>query len=234
MWFPSATLTQSDYNICHYGIDSHHIHMAITSANNISGYKQYDNNICHNKHNKLTLPSVNKRLAKHTNPLAKLSKIVNVNFPHTPSKVGVLEIIIFPIHQKKACWLDWQKLVFFEKNWFCSWEIEFFIPGEPSEQDSNNLSGNNTRRDTTKDKYKENIVIPYTRGVGKSIKNICRKYGIQTHFKGNRTIKNILVKPIDKDPLEIKGGATYWYQCGEAHMQWGVHRRDIQDLWGKT
>ena len=34
-------------------------------------------------------------LNKHNNPLAKLSKIVNVNFPHTPSKVGVLERIIF-------------------------------------------------------------------------------------------------------------------------------------------
>ena len=33
---------------------------------------------------------------------------------------------------------------------------------------------------------------------------ICRKYSIQTHFKGNRTIKNILVKPKDKDPLDRK------------------------------
>ena len=34
-------------------------------------------------------------LNKHNNPFAKLSKIVNVNFPHTPSKVGVLERMIF-------------------------------------------------------------------------------------------------------------------------------------------
>ena len=44
---------------------------------------------------------------------------------------------------------------------------------------------------------------------------ICRKYGFQTHFKGNRTIKNILVKPKDKDPLDRMNGAIYWYQCGE-------------------
>ena len=45
---------------------------------------------------------------------------------------------------------------------------------------------------TTEAKTKGHIVIPYTQSLCKSIK-ICSKYGIQTHFKGNRTIKNILV-----------------------------------------
>ena len=49
----------------------------------------------------------------------------------------------------------------------------------------------------------------------KEHKNICRRNGIQTHFKGNRTIKNILVKPKDKDPLDRRNGAVYWYQCGK-------------------
>ena len=65
----------------------------------------------------------------------------------------------------------------------------------PSEQDSNNPYSNNTGRDTTKDKYSKGyIVIPYTQGLRETIKKICRKYGIQTHFKGNRTTKNILVR----------------------------------------
>ena len=35
--------------------------------------------------------------------------------------------------------------------------------GEPSEEDSNNTSGNTIGRDSTKEKYnKGNIVIPYT------------------------------------------------------------------------
>ena len=42
---------------------------------------------------------------------------------------------------------------------------------------------------------------------------ICRKYGIKTHFKGNRTIKNILIQPRDKDPLERKSEVITWYQC---------------------
>ena len=42
---------------------------------------------------------------------------------------------------------------------------------------------------------KGHIVIPYTQGLCESIKKICGRYGIQTHFKGGRTIKNLLVSP---------------------------------------
>ena len=42
-------------------IISHHNHMALTSANNISSYKYYDNNICHNQHKQVALPSVNNK-----------------------------------------------------------------------------------------------------------------------------------------------------------------------------
>ena len=38
---------------------------------------------------------------------------------------------------------------------------------------------------------------------------------IQTPFKGNKTIKQILDKPKDKDPLDRRRGAIYWYQCRE-------------------
>ena len=68
----------------------------------------------------------------------------------------------------------------------------------------------------TKDKHSlGHIVIPYTHGLGESIKKNCKKYGMQTHFKGNRTLKQLLVKPKDLDPTEEKGGAIYMYQCGE-------------------
>ena len=54
--------------------------------------------------------------------------------------------------------------------------------------------------DSTKERYnKGHIVIPYMQGLGESIKNICKRYDIHTYFKGNRTIKKILVKPRDKD-----------------------------------
>ena len=57
------------------------------------------------------------------------------------------------------------------------------------------------------------IVIPYVQGLGENIKNTCNKYGIQTYFKGNRTLKQILVKPKDKDSKEKESGVIYCYQC---------------------
>ena len=67
-------------------------------------------------------------------------------------------------------------------------------------------------------KTKGHIVIPYTQGLCESIKKICSRYDIQTHFKGNSTIKNLLVSPKDKDPMANKSGAIYWFQCGTFHV----------------
>ena len=62
---------------------------------------------------------------------------------------------------------------------------------------------------------RDHIVIPYTQGLCESIKKICGRYGIQTHFKGGRTIQNLLVSPKDKDPMVNQSGAIYRYQCGD-------------------
>ena len=62
---------------------------------------------------------------------------------------------------------------------------------------------------------KGHIIIPYTQGLCESIKKICGRYGIQTHFKVGRTIRNLLVSPKDKDPMVNQSGAIYWYQCGD-------------------
>ena len=61
----------------------------------------------------------------------------------------------------------------------------------------------------------DHIFMPYTKGLCESIKNICGSYGIQTHFKGSSTIKNLLVSPKDKDPIVGKSGAIYWFQCDD-------------------
>ena len=68
---------------------------------------------------------------------------------------------------------------------------------------------------TIEGKNKGHIVIPYTQGLCESINKICGRYGIQTHFKGGRTIKSLLVSPKDKDPVVNQSGAIYWYQCGD-------------------
>ena len=46
-------------------------------------------------------------------------------------------------------------------------------------------------------------------------KRSVNRYVIQTHFKGGRTIKSLLVSPKDKEPMVNQSGAIYWYQCGD-------------------
>ena len=68
---------------------------------------------------------------------------------------------------------------------------------------------------TSEVKTKGHIVIPYTQGLCESIKKICGRYGIQAHFKGSSTNKNLLFSPKDIDPMVNQSGAIYWYQCGD-------------------
>ena len=48
------------------------------------------------------------------------------------------------------------------------------------------------------------IVIPYTQGLCESIKKICGRYGIQTHFKGGNTFRNLLVPQRTETPWSTK------------------------------
>ena len=79
----------------------------------------------------------------------------------------------------------------------------------------NNHGTTVTQPVTNEVKTKGHIIIPYTEGLCESIKKICGRYGIQTHFKGGRTIKNLLVSPKDKDPMVNQSGVIYWHQCGD-------------------
>ena len=80
--------------------------------------------------------------------------------------------------------------------------------------DGANNQGTTGNPATTREvKSKGHIVIPYTQGLCESIKKICGRYGIQTHFKGGSTIKNLLVFPKDRDPMVNQSDAIYWYQC---------------------
>ena len=51
------------------------------------------------------------------------------------------------------------------------------------------------------------------RSCAKSIKNICKQYGIQTYFKSGKTLKNILVAAKDKNMVKQKSGVIYWFRC---------------------
>ena len=57
------------------------------------------------------------------------------------------------------------------------------------------------------------ITVSYSDGLSESVKNICKKYGIQVHFKSGKSIKDELVAPKDKDHLTKKSGIIYRYKC---------------------
>ena len=59
------------------------------------------------------------------------------------------------------------------------------------------------------------MVVPYQQGLSERIKNTCKKYGVQVHFKGGKTIKGLLMAPKDKDPITNKSGIIYRYKCSE-------------------
>ena len=57
------------------------------------------------------------------------------------------------------------------------------------------------------------MVLPYVRGLSKSMKNICSRYGVQVHYKGGNTIKGLLMTPKDKDHITKKSGIIYRFKC---------------------
>ena len=65
---------------------------------------------------------------------------------------------------------------------------------------NNKRKKNNTTYNLNSNK-KPYIVVPYMKGLSESCKNICRRHGIEMHFKGANTIRQVLVHPKDKDNI---------------------------------
>ena len=48
---------------------------------------------------------------------------------------------------------------------------------------------------------------------GEKFRKLCKKKGIQVHFKGTNTLRTALGNPKDKDPQNNQTGIIYHYQC---------------------
>ena len=57
------------------------------------------------------------------------------------------------------------------------------------------------------------MAIPYIKGLGEKFKRACNKQGIQVHFKGTNTVKQLLMAPKDKDLMLTKSGVIYRCKC---------------------
>ena len=72
----------------------------------------------------------------------------------------------------------------------------------------------NRRTLSTISNKKPYIVVPYMKGLSETCKNTCGRHGIEMHFKGVNTIRQLLVHPKDKDDILKKSGVIYRYKCG--------------------
>ena len=80
---------------------------------------------------------------------------------------------------------------------------------------NNNISINSKNNK----KNKPYIVVLYMKGLSESCKSICRKHGIDMHFRGVNTIKELLVHPKDRDNILQKSGVIYRYKCYRANCE---------------
>ena len=75
------------------------------------------------------------------------------------------------------------------------------------------------------------VVIPYTKGLSKGIRRICRDYGVKVAFKSDR-----LVKVKDKLCIDKQSSAVYKIPCscgkfylGETTRQLGTRIKELKD-----
>ena len=89
------------------------------------------------------------------------------------------------------------------------WEHKFNHPNQASS--TNNTTTNNNPANNNN--YKTTIVVPYIPNTADKFKKLCKRRGIQVHFKGTNTLRTTLGNPKDKDPKVNQTGIIYQYQC---------------------
>ena len=109
------------------------------------------------------------------------------------------DILIYSKTQKER---ECRFLILFSFN--CKVEL----CSKSQETENKGLRGN-----TNPIKRRTYITVPYIKGLGESVKNTCKKYGIQVFFKGGKTIKDLLMAPKDRDLITQKSGIIYRYKC---------------------
>ena len=90
------------------------------------------------------------------------------------------------------------------------WQLKFTQSNQQSNNNTNTTSCNNPADNTKK---KATIVVPYIPNTSEKFKKLCKRKGIQVHYKGTNTLRTALGNPKDKDPKANQTGIIYHYQC---------------------
>ena len=75
-------------------------------------------------------------------------------------------------------------------------------------------------------------MVPYSKGLSESFRNICVKAGEHVHFRGANTAKELLVVPKNKDNIIQKGGVIYRYRCDQPGCTM-EYRREVDRNFGE-
>ena len=89
------------------------------------------------------------------------------------------------------------------------WQHKFNHPNQAPASNTTNTNSNPTNNSN----YKITIVVPYIPKTTDKFKKLCKRRGIQVHFKGTNTLRTALGNPRDKDPKTNQTGIIYQYQC---------------------
>ena len=92
----------------------------------------------------------------------------------------------------------------------------------------------NTNKPDNRPMHRNSVTVPYNEGLSETFKNICKRYGIQVHFKSGKTIKEELVALKDQDHitkrvvLSIDTNVTGWnvimntWERQQQHLERGL------------
>ena len=106
-------------------------------------------------------------------------------------------------------------------------------PSREVSDGTNNQGTTGAHPSTNEVKTKGHIVIPYTQGLCESIKKICGRNSIQTHFKCSNTIRNLLVSPQGQRPYCQQKWDHILVPILWLLLWWWIQRGNLQDLWWK-
>ena len=92
------------------------------------------------------------------------------------------------------------------------WQHKFTHPNLHNTTTTTN-NNNNNKSSADNNKNEVPIVVPYMPNTGEKFKKLCKKKGIQVHFKGTNTLRMSLGNAKDKHPKNNQIGIIYHYQC---------------------